>query len=277
MSNYIGANDDDLFDYDPSLETINETKEDFSKTNLDDISSFNLTKDQEQILNQIKEKFSNDSDLIGPEDSKKVFVLNSEIYNSLQAAVSTVVVEGVGKSHFGKAVHICLDELTNGRFSMLNLYHKYELKICRKIGMIAILDKMAVMKDDETIPGMLDVLSQVLKTEFTPLFIKSTFNTTVNILIHSLNVDKVIYRFLAQKLGIEPNEQILNHDLNDPADHIDSYGDTLLIGNYQLSIENEIMYAFFNKETSDTVNLQNMIDEAFSLKSEYANKYRTIE
>jgi len=269
-------NDDDLFDYDPSSETENSINETNTAEKLEEITG--LSKDQEKLLQQVKDNITvSDADIIG-DTNNKVNTLRSELYTSFQAAIS-LLVENIRAEHFSKSVHVTLDELTQGRFSMLNLFYKYELKLARKISLIALFDKVLISKDDEEKSPFIETISELLKIEISPLYIKSSFSTTNKILVHSFTIDKVIYQFLADKLKMPVNQDILDYDFeHSTVEEIENKLNSFTIDNFNKSIEHNMLHAFFSAEkTENNITLQSMLEEIYSTKVEYAHGMRTLQ
>lgn len=272
MSSFAN-NDDDLFDYDPSTETTH-TSDNTETFATEPITG--LSKDQEKLLKQVKDNLSNsDADLI--EENGKVNTLRSELYTSFQAAINTLV-ENIRVEHFSKAINVTLDELTQGRFSMLNLFYKYEIKICRKTTLIALFDKVLLTQDDDEKSPFIETISKLLNLEISPLYIKSSFAATNKILIHSLTIDKIIYQFLAEKLNLPVAKDIIEYDFSGSIEQIEQRMKTFTFDHFSKTIENTMLTAFFSAEKKEnTVTLQQMLEESFNTKIEYATGMRTMK
>lgn len=273
MANFAN-NDDDLFDYDPSTETSTPA-EDIVTNVTEEITG--LSKDQEKLLKQVRDNLSNaDADLVGDEKGK-VNTLRSELYTSFQAAINALV-DNVRVEHFSKAINVTLDELTQGRFSMLNLFYKYELKICRKTTLIALFEKVLLTQNDDEKSPFIETISNLLNIQISPLYIKSSFATTNKILLHSLTIDKIIYQFLAEKLNLPVVKDIIEYDFTGSVEQIEQRMKTFTFDNYSKTIEHTMLTAFFSADKTENTNtLQQMLEQSFDTKIEYAHGMRTLQ
>ena len=119
MTNEAFQNDDDLFNYDPSTESVN-NQPNFS-------TSSSGTKYNSDILDSISKKFEDDKDI----DTLGMLGIRIKFAQSLIGSYTEFIQRSVVPFH--KAVHETLDEITNGRFSMIHMYNYLEQNILRRL------------------------------------------------------------------------------------------------------------------------------------------------
>lgn len=282
MSYSISDNDDDLFDYDPSQETSTQViDQQYTETPVSDISSDDQTKHQREFINSLKTNI-NDADAdLDLHDDTKMNVLVSNLYGSFQEAINTFV-GMISKDTFSRSVHITLDELTNGRFSMLNMFHYYESRIISRIALINLFGTVfhndSLDADEEAIAPFLQKVSDLLKINFTKNYYNSTFNVTIDILNHSLTIDKVIYQFLGDKLHLPLNE-LTTLDFNElnSAD-LERIMHNLTSDGFRQTMHEAMLESFMSVEsTENNVTLKQRVKDVFNTEVQYMNSMKYIE
>jgi hypothetical protein len=274
MSSYLSDNDDDLFDYDPTVEPSDTfTPNDVSSSSSVDSDHHRYSKD---FIEEVKNNFRDnaDADLLVSQGCISLPI--SSLYSSFQEAIHAFI-NSVRHDYFAKTVHLTLDHLTNGHFSMVNLFHRYEMRIVRKIALVELFNQTIAKSDEETISPLLNQLSSLLNIDLTKLYYNSTFVSTINILNHTLTVDRVIYRFLATKTGIDVNPLLMQGlDLENNSS-VEALMRSVDLSGFRQQIQDQMFNAFFAAEPNgQTPTLNEMLSEVFNTQSSYMSTFKTM-
>lgn len=194
--NYPSGSDDDLFDYDPELE-------DDLKFSLNQSSDFINAEDN--IINKINgnlediESFVNDkSNVIG---NKAALAL--AFHETVEHFIYSSLPEGDLKS-----IKITLDNLTNGQYSLVNMFHRLEIRISKRMHFLSIFEKVF---NDDTLPDfMVKTFKDVFKLDMTSFHIKTCYISSLSICNHALVIDRAIYKHLSKKLGIPVKQELFD-------------------------------------------------------------------
>lgn len=277
MSQYLSGNDDDLFDYDPSVEdhsstTSSETSSETTHSSTDHLHTEYHKKFVEDVKTQLNINLDADLDTGTP----KINIITSNLYASFQEAINGFI-SSIKNDYFSKSVHITLDHLTNGHFSMVNMFYFYEMKIVRKLALVELFGHIVIPENEQKMPPFLEEISQALNLNFTQLYYTSTFKSTVNILNHSLTVDRIIYRYLSSRTNI-PVDDMLMRPLNlQDNPRIEDLLRRIEIGGFRDNIRNQMFSAFFESQSNgEHQTLPNMLEEFFNTPISYMNTYKTM-
>lgn len=275
MSFSLSENDDDLFDYDPSLETSTS----FTSSETDSVPT-SLSNEQveheKQFIENIKNNisFDLDTDLTG--ENGKVNNITSNLYGSFQEAINAFI-NTIRHDNFIKSAHITLDRLTNGQFSLINLFYQYEMKISRKLALVELFAHIVKTEENEDVASFLRELSSVLRIDVSKLYYNATFCSTVNILNHSLSVDRIVYRFLSNKTQIPVNEALINGLNLQNSTNTDVLMRSMELVGFQENINNQMFTAFLSAEPNgEQQTLSEMLQEVFNSPVSYINTFKTM-
>lgn len=180
MSNYID-NDDDLFDYDPEQDSQKQSSSvnsDFTESVKDNFDSI-LTHNHQSDRNKLAIAFNIST-------QKFIESTNTESYN--------------------KSVRLVLDKLTNGDFTLLNLYHRLEMRIYRRMHFLSLFDELST--SDFPNNSIVKEVLEFLKVDFTDLYIKTCYQSTYNISLFTLSIDRAMYITLSNRLGIPVKQEL---------------------------------------------------------------------
>lgn len=207
-------NDDDLFDYEPEDE-VESTSPSSGHKHVDDFLS--AAKD---IINEI----SNDEVV----DHNKVKLASSF---HLATAVYYSKVQGPTQE---KAIEVILDKITNGEFSLLQMFYTTEALIIQRLHFLDLIERVIEpnfgISDDDNFT--LKELFDLLKIECSPEHIRIFYAPSIAISRFCLNVDRVVYQHLGSKLNIpikqeliDPHYKVNSSELNNPV--VNNYSDTV--------------------------------------------------
>lgn len=204
MSQYISNNDDDLFEYDPTEENEDSLLKKYVEQQYDYVNS---EKDLHQkyigsnaLAKTLSETFDKENDL----DS--ITLSNASVYRALMNAMETFVI--TDRDNNKKTVHKILDELTQGKFSLMLMYNVLEERIA--VRRILYLTLQAVFKDKSSkeIESFISLASKFSHAEITDEFLTGSIRTTISILDFTIKLDQVNYLHVAEKLN-EPIKEVL--------------------------------------------------------------------
>lgn len=281
MSYNISDNDDDLFNYDPAQDSVTQTLNPESTKVTAEPSADDTSRHHREFVNSIKSNIEDADADLGLHDPK-MNPLVSNLYGSFQEAINNFI-GTIQKDHFAKSIHMTLDELTNGKFSMLNLYHHYEMRIARRSALVNLFgavfrEGQELNEDGEEVAPFLRKISELLNINFTHNYYVSTFNVSIDILNHSLTMDKVIYQFLADRLGLPLNE-LATADMRDmDSAQLEQAVHALTIHGFRDSINNQMFEAFFAAEPNEhSSTLSQRLTEIFNTEPTYMNSMKYME
>lgn len=198
MSNYNYSNDsdDDLFDYDPELEdnlkfTINQSSESFN-------SEDNIINKIDGSLDDIESFVNEKGNVVG---NKAALAL--AFHETVQHFIYSSLPEGELKS-----IKITLDNLTDGRYSLMNMFYRLEIKISKRMHFLSIFERVF---NDHTLPEfMVKTFKDVFKLEMTSFHIKTCYISSLAICNHALVIDRAMYKHLSNKLGIPVKQELFD-------------------------------------------------------------------
>jgi len=191
--------DDDLFDYDPSLEKP------ISSTYDSKINS-NPTSDN-QVLDDIYRQMDNLVHESGVEhiNEFRIRLTDSfyEAYHEFKSKSSVV-------AHI-QSVHMILDEMTNGRFSKIYFLKHLEQNIFRRLSIHYLVSAITDQNDQEGLTFK-EFLAKA-DIQVTDDFVNIYFGTALKISSHTLNIERAMYMAACQELNVTPNSLVIHEDL----------------------------------------------------------------
>lgn len=265
---FLSDNDDDLFDYEPSEDPVADAPVTSFRSNTDPAAH---SSDDQRFIDDLKNSVTahHDDDL----DPIQGFINRglSNFYSAFQDAIDTFVNKTGGDALY-KSMHLMLDELTQGRFTLMQMFYHYEMRIARKI-VLSNLFRNFFAQDQDEISPMLVELSGLLDIQISDQFYDASFKTTNNIFIHSLTMDLVMYRYLATKTGL-PLQAAFCGDLNMQHNpDLEPVLRTMTITHFRDDLHHRVLEAFFAPDDVVSTSLSHMISEAFSVDATYVNQY----
>jgi hypothetical protein len=185
-------NDEDLFNYDPD-----------SELNVQD--SINSSSEQDPIESALS-------------NSGLEFFKAKTAISFLEAQGTWFDSSFLQNSATNKAAHIVLDELTDGRFSLLKLYFDIEANLSRKKDILYIVKKFYnAVASSGTKNISIKIDDSSLNLDISILF--SFINNNINIISHACINLRPLYFSLSQKLGLDHNPDLMLDYEDDNEDH----------------------------------------------------------
>lgn len=186
---YIGDNDDDLFSYDPS----------------EDTGHVNTATIQENIEETISEENS---------------VFDISTTKTLLAFFETQAKFFADQSNkdlsFFKSVHHILDEITDNRFTLLHYYYDLQTFISKKKILLSLNEAfLNIFSSDESDNFTLSI-SEDFSIDIDFQLFSAITQSNMRIIRYSIDTNIFIYEKVAEMLGIEPEESLI-----DPTNHRD--------------------------------------------------------
>lgn len=206
-------NDDDLFNYDP------DTDPDPIKEVIHNDSTKSTDSPFQDFISRLKEQ---DSDLNSEHDFLDLPKL--KLANAFHTATHRHYAK-VETPSYVKSITVILDKITNGDFSLIQMFYRKEYLICQRLVFLSMMDVIIAPKEDSNEDSpLLEILTELglnLDQQHIDLF----YATSVNISRHSLAIDRATYKYLGERLNmtivpelIDPN---YSYDMNaKPVDKI---------------------------------------------------------
>ena len=211
MSYNIADNDDDLFDYDPDVETPS-SQETFSSSDAP----------TSQIFNDLKEAASTfDFDTNKP---RLALAFSSAIERFL---------EPCAEESYKKATEIVLDQLTGNQFSLLKTFYELEMKISRKMMFLHMFG--GAFKKEDFEDDNIRSLFKFLNIEVTSSYIRSSFESFIHITNHSLILDRHLYSEMSTLLDIQTKDFLFDNPID-----MDLSAHTVYFSHYRSEVDENI-------------------------------------
>lgn len=204
-------NDDDLFDYDPETDT---DTEDVSSAVFQSEqytpSSSTRNKTVEDFISSAKQFVDeisiNDS---SPIDEQKV-KLAASFHNATAAYYQKVQTPS-----YIKSVSIVLNTLTNGDFSRIQMFNHKEALILQRLRYLSMMNKIFTTSDPDQ--NVLKELFDIMKIEYSFEHVQTFYLSSVNISLFCLNLDRLIYKHLGERLNLPIKQELLDDSyINEP-------------------------------------------------------------
>lgn len=211
-------NDDDLFDYEPE-DVITHTENNSSTTS---------QKLDNQLLTDIKDNFDD------IEDKGSIKGLEARLGSAFLDAANFYVNSAVVNGHSFAARYV-LDEVSDGKFSLLEYFKTTEIKILKMIEFTQLCE--SVLKDENSFVSQIQDLVGIT---LSPLHISSVYQTHLKLTRHSLLLNRAIYLQLSEQLMMPVIMELF--DDNCKTDDINySYSD--LVSNIKSNIIKQYAHA----------------------------------
>lgn len=232
MSNY-DDNDDDLFDYDPDSDQIPKNETTTATVDNDFVSS-------------VKDEFDNIADEENDDINRNKLAIAFNI--STQKFV-----ESTNKDAYNKSIRVILDKLSNGEFTLLNLFYRLEMRIDRRISFLNLFSELSQDNFEEN--SLVKEVLKLLSTSFTELYISTCYKTTYNIALYTLSIERALYKSLSRRLGIPVRQELFVN----PADEtnidvsLSEFEHNVLLNVYRSLMDNELseeLAAMFSRNVS---------------------------
>jgi hypothetical protein len=190
--NSYSQSDDDLFDYDPSIE---KPKEQLYNP-VSDIKSDNT------LLSDLSRNIKNNDD--------QTFDGHTEIRVKLAEAILGSYDKWINNASsvaYFSTLNTMLDELTNGRFSVMYFYNTIEQKILRRININTLIGESFIVKNDNTKDSLKEFLGRIGISYDGP-YLSTYVGTLVRISNHILIRERAMYLSLSERLQLPCNPLI---------------------------------------------------------------------
>jgi hypothetical protein len=186
--------DDDLFSYDPSTEKIQEPV----YSSISDIKSTDNT-----LLSDLSKNIKNNDD--------ETFDGSTEVRVKLAEAILSSYDKWIASSSsvaYFSTLNIMMDELTNGRFSVMYFYNTVEQKILRRINVNTLIGEAFDSKNHNGSETLKEFLAKI-GIAFDGPYLSTYVGTLLRISNHILVRERAMYLSLAEKLQLPPNPLII--------------------------------------------------------------------
>lgn len=196
--NSYSQSDDDLFDYDPSVE---KSKEQLYNS-VSDIKSDNT------LLSDLSRNIKNNDD--------QTFDGHTEIRVKLAEAILGSYDKWINNASsvaYFSTLNTMLDELTNGRFSVMYFYNTIEQKILRRININTLIGESFIVKNDNNKDTLKEFLTRIGISYDGP-YLSTYVGTLVRISNHILIREKAMYLSLSERLQLSCNPLIAQDSPN---------------------------------------------------------------
>lgn len=211
-------NDDDLFDYEPE-DVITHTENNSSTTS---------QKLDNQLLTDIKDNFDD------IEDKGSIKGLEARLGSAFLDAANFYVNSAIVNGHSFAARYV-LDEVSDGKFSLLEYFKTTEIKIIKMIEFTQLCE--SVLKDENSFVSQIQDLVGIT---LSPLHISSVYQTHLKLTRHSLLLNRAIYLQLSEQLMMPVIMELFDDDCK--TDDINySYSD--LVSNIKSNIIKQYAHA----------------------------------
>ena len=196
--NSYSQSDDDLFDYDPSVE---KSKEQLYNS-VSDIKSDNT------LLSDLSRNIKSNDD--------QTFDGHTEIRVKLAEAILGSYDKWINNASsvaYFSTLNTMLDELTNGRFSVMYFYNTIEQKILRRININTLIGESFIVKNDNNKDTLKEFLTRIGISYDGP-YLSTYVGTLVRISNHILIRERAMYLSLAERLQLSCNPLIAQDSPN---------------------------------------------------------------
>ena len=196
--NSYSQNDDDLFDYDPSVEKVKEQL----------YNSVSDTKSDNTLLSDLSRNIKNNDD--------QTFDGHTEIRVKLAEAILGSYDKWINNASsvaYFSTLNTMLDELTNGRFSVMYFYNTIEQKILRRININTLIGESFIVKNDNNKDTLKEFLTRIGISYDGP-YLSTYVGTLVRISNHILIRERAMYLSLAERLQLSCNPLIAQDSPN---------------------------------------------------------------
>lgn len=237
------SQDDDLFEYDPDNEiSHNSNPHPYSN------AQPNLVSNEKEFVKNIQNtstltELSSGATIDGPQvNIAHAFIAASDIFVNQEAPIH---------AHYYSARHI-LDELSNGKFSLISMFKSIEYKIYRLMSFLNISDALFGDGGSE----INQILSDNFQAQITPSYISMIYEPHAAICRHSLLLNRAAYQKLGEILEINTIPELLS-------DNVDIENINIQYGKFVNNIESLIFSSLIDQGLTEKV------QEEFNLNVTY--------
>jgi len=182
-------NDDDLFDYDPDLE--------HQPNIISDHSVSTLNKEEKDFVDSIKDSESSGGNINNLETKLSIAYISSSTHFVSNEASPT------GHAY---AVRHIMDELSDGRFSLIELFKTTELKIQRLMAFLQISNSIFGIDPK----AFQESLKELFDIEVSDIHVRTVYHTHMAISRHSLLLSRALYQNLSEHLDMSVIPELLD-------------------------------------------------------------------
>lgn len=213
--------DDDLFEYDPDLDQVQSTV----TPSVSNETVTPLSKTEKEFFDSIKNNADDDI-----ESSGNIIGTSLSFAQSFQSTVTAFINTNTQNAAYVKSTIEVLDEITEGRFSLLQYKANLELVISRSMHVLYLTSFLTSDEPFSDSESSIKEVLNLLNLDFNKLYLKTCFHSTLAILQHKLVIDREIYKSTCSHLGVvphpslflEPSEYILSDQSFELKDFIDN-------------------------------------------------------
>jgi len=178
-------NDDDLFEYEPESSTVNVS---------DSFTDSSST--ESQFINSIKTNYDDIS------ESGSIKGIETRLGSAFLSAANFHISTASQNGHAYAARYI-LDEVSDGKFSLLELFKTTEIKIIKLLEFIEICE--SILEDED---NFITQILELIGVSLTPIHVQSIYKTHLKLSQHSLLLSKALYLELSEKLLMPVNMEL---------------------------------------------------------------------
>jgi hypothetical protein len=197
--------DDDLFEYDPEVES--------SPTHSHQETVTPLSKEEKSFFDNIKDNLDEDI-----ESSGNINGANVAFADSFQVTLYNFIDSQVRNSSFFKSVTQSLDEITSGRFSLIHYKNHLEITISRTMHVLYLTSFLSQDDPLENSSDKIKDLLDLLNLNFNTFYLKTCFHSTFAIMQHKLFLDRQLYIAACNELNQEVHQSLFM----EPSDFVES-------------------------------------------------------
>lgn len=201
-------NDDDLFDYDPETDT--DSTSDSLLQSETYTSSSNKNSTVESFISSAKQFI----DEISVDDNSPIDELKVKLAASFHSATAAYYQKAQNPSYI-KSVSLVLNTLTNGDFSKIQMFNHKEALIIQRLRYLSMMNK--IFSNSDADQNVLKELFDIMKVDYSFEHVQIFYLSSVNLSLFCLNVDRLIYKSLGEKLNLPIKQELIDDTyINEP-------------------------------------------------------------
>lgn len=247
----LSSNDDDLFDYDP-VKDVSKENSNFSESNVSSMT-------EDSIHSTILSGFNSNSSFLTSNISTLVLGISSNFFTSDQLVVDS----------FKISVCKILDEITDNKFSKLNVFYNLENDLIKRNALISLNQLFLKMFNKN------DLISHFNEADLNIDF--SLFNSLMKISLdinfHILRTDTPIYLSLAKEFGLAVNDNVSANLLINSSEISDIVNSDFTVTDFQNHIHSLNLGSYANHLISSYFSVySDLFDDDLFDKVSYENR-----
>lgn len=207
----LSSNDDDLFDYDPKKDVSKENSY-FSESKISSIT-------EENIHSSILSEINLDSSFLTSHISTLALGISSKFFPS----------EELINDSFRVSVSKILDEITNNKFSKLNVFYNLEKDLIKRNVLICLNQLFVKMLNKNELLAHFNETNTNINL---PLF-NNLISVSLDINFHIIKTDRPIYSALAKELNLSVNDNVFENHLINSSEISDIINSDLTVSDFQ--------------------------------------------